>query len=101
MFKKNIHTLFWNNNWLQVRQSDLWVDLLFIDTLREEKNKKKMALQSVKGESINIESTSELSSSTVKVRCLVQQCLSAKLFTKVPEGDSPGEFVEVISYDKF
>ena len=55
-----------------------------------------MALQSVKGESINIESTAcETTASSIKVRCLVQQCLSAKLFTKVPEADSPGEFVEV------
>ena len=58
-----------------------------------------MALQSVKGESINIESLSiECSTnSTIKVKCLVQQCSHAKLFTKLPENGIEGEFVEVIS----
>ena len=59
-----------------------------------------MALQSVKGESISIESTADTSSSSIKVKCLVQQCSSAKLFIKLPENNLEGEFVEVNFFPK-
>lgn len=58
----------------------------------------KMSLQSVKGESINIESTNNsepTNSSSLRVKCLVQQCTSAKLYTKLAENNCDGEFVQV------
>ena len=54
-----------------------------------------MALQSVKCESISIESAGDINVSNVKVKCLVQQCTSAKLFTKLSENNSEAEYVEV------
>ena len=59
-----------------------------------------MSLKAVKGESINIESTNDSeslnSSSVLKVKCLVQQCTSAKLFTKLQNNDEAlDEFVQV------
>jgi hypothetical protein len=54
-----------------------------------------MALKSVKCESISIESTGDTNDSNFKVKCLVQQCSSAKLFTKLSENNSEAEYVEV------
>jgi hypothetical protein len=59
----------------------------------------KMSLQSVKGESFNIESTNNsepTNSSSLRVKCLVQQCTSAKLYTKLAENNCDGEFVQVL-----
>jgi hypothetical protein len=58
-----------------------------------------MSLKSVKGESINIESTNNsepTNSSSLRVKCLVQQCTSAKLYTKLAENNCDGEFVQVL-----